>query len=363
MDSTFTSATVTPGLLEVTTPHTRAYRLRFTGSAGEYFRIWIVNVFLTLITLGIYAAWAKVRTRRYFYAHTLLDGHPFEYHGNPRAILKGNLIVGLGVIVYYAVQQIRPEISLALLAVGYCVFPWLAFQSLRFMASNSSYRNIRFRFHGTLGMSYIHYFLLPICSPFTLGLLAPYTAFKQRDYVFGNAAYGTTRTNFSGGPRPFYSVYLAAYGVFIGVSIAVGVVLAVKLFPMVSRGRFDPGLVYWVLIPVYGVMLLLLTLVQQYIYARLANHTWANTHVPGMKFISALSASDLIKLRFTNLLAIGLSLGLLSPWAKVRFTQYVLSKLSIIATTDLESFTADVDAETNALGDAATDFLNIDMGL
>ena len=359
MDRTLTSATVMPELLEVTTPHTRVYRLHFTGSASEYFRIWIVNVFLTLITLGIYAAWAKVRTRRYFYAHTFLDGYPFEYHGNPRAILKGNLIVGLGVIVYYAVQQIRPEISLALLAVGYCVFPWLVFQSLRFMASNSSYRNIRFSFHGTLGMSYINYFLLPICSPFTLGLLGPYTAFKQRDYVFGNAAYGTTRTSFSGSPRPFYSVYLAAYGVFI----AVGVVLAMTFFPMLSRGRFDPSLVYWVLIPIYGALLLIFTLVQQYIYARLANYTWANTHVPGMKFISVLSATELIKIRLTNLIAIGLSLGLLSPWAKVRFTQYVLGGLSIVATTDFESFTADVDAETNALGDAATDFLNIDLGL
>lgn len=352
-----------PESLEVTTPRTRAYRLHFTGNASEYFRIWIVNVFLTLITLGIYAAWAKVRTRRYFYAHTLLDGHPFEYHGNPRAILKGNLIVGLGVVVYYAVQQVRPEISLALFAIGYCVFPWLVFQSLRFMASNSSYRNIRFRFHGTLGMSYIHYFLLPICTPFTLGLLAPYTAFKQRDYVFGNAAYGTTRTSFSGRSGAFYNVYLAAYGVFFGLSIFVGVILAVQLAPMFSRGRFDPSLVYWVLIPIYGALLLIFTLVQQYIYARLANYTWANTHVPGMKFISVLSASELIKIRLTNLIAIGLSLGLLSPWAKVRFTQYVLGGLSIFATSDLESFTADVDAEANALGDAATDFLNIDLGL
>ena len=39
------------------------------------------------------------------------------------------------------------------------------------------------------------------------------------------------------------------------------------------------------------------------------------------------------------------------------------AQCGIIATTDLESFTADVDAEANALGDAATDFLNIDLGL
>jgi len=38
----------------------------FTGKGGEYFRIWIVNICLTILTLGIYSAWATVRTRRYF---------------------------------------------------------------------------------------------------------------------------------------------------------------------------------------------------------------------------------------------------------------------------------------------------------
>ncbi len=71
------------------------YPIKFTGSAGEYFKIWIVNLFLTIITFGIYSAWAKVRTRRYFYANTSIDGHPFDYLASPINILKGHLIVGV----------------------------------------------------------------------------------------------------------------------------------------------------------------------------------------------------------------------------------------------------------------------------
>ena len=86
----------TPKLLESSPePAVQTHQFEFTGTANEYFRIWIVNVFLSVITLGIYSAWAKVRTRQYFYANTKLDGHPFEYLGNPIAILKGNLVVGL----------------------------------------------------------------------------------------------------------------------------------------------------------------------------------------------------------------------------------------------------------------------------
>ena len=38
--------------------------MRFTGIGWEYFRIWVVNMLLTLLTLGIYSAWAKVRKAR-----------------------------------------------------------------------------------------------------------------------------------------------------------------------------------------------------------------------------------------------------------------------------------------------------------
>jgi len=45
---------------------------RFHGSGSEYFRIWLVNSILSLLTLGVYSAWAKVRRKRYFYGNTRL---------------------------------------------------------------------------------------------------------------------------------------------------------------------------------------------------------------------------------------------------------------------------------------------------
>ncbi|MED5348372.1 MAG: DUF898 family protein, partial [Pseudomonadota bacterium] len=50
-------------MTEVTTQE----RFQFHGEGGEFFRIWIVNLVLSIVTLGIYSAWAKVRTKRYFY--------------------------------------------------------------------------------------------------------------------------------------------------------------------------------------------------------------------------------------------------------------------------------------------------------
>jgi Bacterial protein of unknown function (DUF898) len=35
------------------------YPVEFSATAGEYFSIWIVNLGLTIATLGVYSAWAR----------------------------------------------------------------------------------------------------------------------------------------------------------------------------------------------------------------------------------------------------------------------------------------------------------------
>ena len=162
------------------------FRIIFSGSAGEYFRIWIVNLFLTVLTLGIYAAWARVRTRRYFHAHTLLAGQSFDYLANPWYILKGNLVIVTGFLIYMFVNSYDPLYSIAVLIVFYLVLPFLIYKSLRFNAYNTTYRNIRFRFLGSLKESYKTYLLIPMLIPLTLGLIVPYWMFRRKKYFFKN---------------------------------------------------------------------------------------------------------------------------------------------------------------------------------
>ena len=84
------------------TATTQTMPIRFSGSAGEYFKIWIVNIALTVVTLGIYSPWAKVRKLRYFYTNTSLEDGHFDYHANPKAILYGRLIAVGMLVIYYA---------------------------------------------------------------------------------------------------------------------------------------------------------------------------------------------------------------------------------------------------------------------
>src|SRR5215471_19629889 len=74
--------------------------LRFTGTGSGYFGIWIVNLLLTILTLGIYSAWAKVRRLQYFYRHTELAGSSFDFHGSPVRILIGRILALLLLFLY-----------------------------------------------------------------------------------------------------------------------------------------------------------------------------------------------------------------------------------------------------------------------
>jgi uncharacterized membrane protein YjgN (DUF898 family) len=362
-----TSASIISDLEPAAKPKSRKHKLEFTGSSAEYFRIWIVNVMLSIVTLGIYAAWAKVRTRQYFYANTRLGGHAFEYHGNPISILKGNLVIGVLAILYVSSQTVMPLLTPVLALLGFAAFPFLIHQSLRFMASNSSYRNIRFRFHGTVGEGYTNHMLRPILTNVTLGFMAPAMLKGQREYLFDNVAYGNSRARFNGDYNVFSSIFWRSVGLSILLTIPLGILLAVMI-PGLARGG-DPSASLagmFLILPVYAITFLGVTLIQTYMQVNLVNHCWNNTSVDGrrLRFVSSLDTMEMIKLRLTNMLAIGLTLGLASPWAKVRYVQYVISGLSVFGEDDLENFAAsERELEQSPLGDAATDFMNVDFGL
>ena len=84
------------------------HRFTFTGSGREYFRIWVVNLLLTVVSLGICSAWAKVRRLQYFDRNTSLAGAVFDFRGDPKAITVNAVltIVTLGLYRPFAVVRV-----------------------------------------------------------------------------------------------------------------------------------------------------------------------------------------------------------------------------------------------------------------
>ncbi len=345
----------------------KQYSIAFTGTGSEYFRIWIVNTFLTIVTLGVYAAWAKVRTRQYFYKNTLLDGHAFDYTADPMAIFKGYVIVGVGIIIYRLSEAYSLMVGLIVFGLFALIIPFLIYKSIRFFARNSAYRNIRHRFLGTLGDSYRTYLFYPLLIPFTLGLIIPYWAYARKKYFFNNLAFGTTTNTFRGNHNPFYKVYIVMSLATVGFVMMSMLFMSFITAGIAAASSADSGAisgsVIFMMLSTYGIFLIVFTFSQQYLYAWELNYCLKQSELEGITFESTLNGVKLFWIRLSNIFAIVFSLGFLIPWAKVRRMRYIADNISVIAEDDLSHFTSAIEPDESAYGDAATDFFDFDIGL
>jgi uncharacterized membrane protein YjgN (DUF898 family) len=152
----------------------------------------------------------------------------------------------------------------------------------------------------------------------------------------------------------------------IGAGFAGGLLMGI-LIPMLvgfSRGGGKPNTIaiFGVGFVSYIVFLLLVLLIQQYVYASTFNYSWGSTRLGPIAFNVSLRARDLAWIRLTNVLAIILSLGFLAPWAKVRRARYILPRTVAALPGDMDSFEPAEYYKEGAVGDTAADFFDWDIG-
>ena len=180
----------------------------FKGKTAEYFGIWIVNLLLTIVTLGIYSAWAKVRRKKYFYHNTLIENVGFDYHAKPISILKGRIIAFAFFMGYSFSANINPFLPLIFLLILFIFLPWLVVRGSIFNARNSSHRGLRFDFVGTIGQAAKVFIVLPLLTFFTLGLIIPYISHEKSQFLVNNHRFGLSQFEMSRVVKQFYKVYL-----------------------------------------------------------------------------------------------------------------------------------------------------------
>jgi uncharacterized membrane protein YjgN (DUF898 family) len=361
-----------PAIPEPAPPARIQLPFEFRGTGAEYFRIWIVNLLLTIVTLGIYSAWAKVRRLRYFYGNTVLDGHTFDYHGNPLAILKGRLIVFAAYVVFLLVVQLYPT-SAVLIFIPLAIFgvPWIVLRSRMFQLRMTSYRNLRFNFLGTYGgamAAFIGWYALTII---TVCILYPVWVRKRVQYSLDNTAYGSQRFSFLASNGTYYKFCLITFA----LSICGYFVFIFQFFRLPGlrevfyEGAPPPtmfeivaaaGPVGWAMILVAAVVGLGIA---GYYQASFANAAFGGVRAGSQFGRSYLRAWPLIGIYLSNLFGIIFTLGLYYPWAKVRQTRYHLNNTLIDSDGNLAAFTASSSAGIDAVGQEVGDFFNVDFGV
>ncbi|MEZ5289003.1 MAG: YjgN family protein [Vicinamibacterales bacterium] len=331
---------------------------RFTGSGSEYFRIWIVNLLLSVATLGIYSAWAKVRRLRYFHGHTSVDGSAFGYHAAPRAILKGRIIAFAVVATLAVVSEVAPLAASVLYLPLLMVLPIVLVRSLRFRAFNSSYRGVRFGFAGSEPHAYQVFVFLPLLVPLTLGLAYPLMVARQREFVVGQSRHGDSPFTLQLPVARVYGIYIVAGVLFVLLSFSIGAVAfgagfegdLTDLPP--ARQVLGMALLY----AGAGVILVVLR-------TAFENLVWNHTRLDEHAFESRLRARDMLWLYGSNALAIALTFGAFVPWARVRLARYRASALTLLPHGPLASVSSAIVDDVAATASEFSDALDLDFGL
>lgn len=418
--------------------------IQFTGNTKEYFGIWIVNLMLSIVTLGIYSAWAKVRDKKYFYHNTFIDDVAFGYHAKPKAILIGRLIAFGLFIAFQLVSQVSLGLSFLLGIAFSFAIPWIFIRGLRFNAVNSSHRGLRFDFNGRYKDAVKMLLLYPVLYMITFGLAYPFVAQRVRQFLVSKHRFGMTHFSMGASVNDYYKVYLKLFGVGLALSVlmtgiatrfdsvsdhqekskavntqtlnssTVSLSSAYSLTPATQTGYlkvknaqadlkhlspeeraeieayiddtvekeganadqankdstsavikqllkdlFSGGILSSIIpLLLYGAFMLS---VMAYVKVRIGNLVWNNTTLDHIHFISTQRVRDIWWLYFSNMLALILTLGLATPWAKIRLARYRLNHLAIAGETNWDQFVGEKKASAQALGEEMADMFDVDI--
>lgn len=340
-------------------------KLTFTGTGTEYFGIWIVNILLSIVTLGIYSAWAKVRRNRYFYSNTHVAQGSFDYHGNPIAILKGRILAFVFFILYnIAIRPPHRFMGIMLLIVA-AFLPWLLWKSLQFKLYNSSYRGIRFGFRGSLGKAYFYFLWLPVATVFTVYLLAPFTHQRIKKFQHTESRFGATYFSFDAKAGDFYLAYLIGLAFTLAGLIVIFMGFGsgmIAFFSQAKLGKPDPALLPG-FFKFMGAAYIWMILISPLFLTLIRNLIWNHTQLGDIRFESNLKWGRMTFIIITNIVGVICTLGLFAPFAHIRFLKYQIESLTLIPNGSLDNFIATTEEQMTATGEGVTDVFDFDLSL
>ena len=382
-----------PGVPSQTQARTYTLPIEFTGSGSEYFRIWIVNLLLIIVTLGIYFPWAKVRRLRYFHGNTLVDGHAMDFHGSPVKMLKGYLLVGLLFGLYSMAGQFSPEAGLMAFLIVAAIWPALLKSSMQFRLANTSWRGLRFAFKGSLGDAYRA--ILPIFAVgvffvaanigmtdpepgveaplwwvfMILGVtlvtmaVSPWLLWNFKRYQHDHYALASLQTTFTATRASFYRLAFKAMAVMLLPVLLIGVFAAIVI-PALRGGAMDRS--WLAFIPVLGFLAFLALFVsaKPYLTSRMQNLVWNGTSNNHLRFLSNLRFVPLLGLTLKNWVLIIITLGLYWPFAAIATARMRLQAVQAQLREDPQDLIGRAQSqEGDAAGEAGGDLFGFDIGL
>lgn len=305
----------------------------FFGLGGTLFGIHIVNLFLALLTIGIYSFWGRVKIRKYIWGQVEFEGDRFSYHGTGMETFLGWVKAFCIFGIPYLVLEYGPKLAGAgpiLIALGALValflvaafVPMAVVGTRRYRLSRTAWRGIRFSFRETWN-NYMPIFLMGnFLKAITLSLYTPYYDARRDKFLISNSYIGNQKFDYDGDGADLFSNY------FIALILALPTLFISLFWYHVIKTRY----------------------------------VWNHTTLGEGRFNCTITFGGQFAISFVNALLVIFTLGFGFPWAQTRALNYTLSNLTLDGPVDLAAIQQDAQS-VNATGEELSSFLELDFDL
>ena len=377
------------------------HRVRFTGSGGDYFKLWLSNLLLTIVTLGIYTPWARRRRIQYFFRNTEVGPDPLDFTASSRSMVTSFVLVALvyGLIQVMSSQGLNTAVGGVTLLIA-AATPWLWRSAMRFRMGNTTWRGLPFVFQATVRETYTAAWPLlggaVLVALLALALPAAPAAAMPGPLVWLNflgvmALAGVilirlrfnflhlqmTRTSLGGqmgafkaGFGDFFKVGVICIGIGLLAYLALAGLIAVFGAGLVGFGRGMGGggmavLVVFVILFFIPLLLIPASITLAAWEAILFRTVWSNAGLSNMaRSKCSLKTRDFVLLRTKNVLLTLVTLGFYRPFAAVSEYRMKVDSVRIYTRGNIDALaSALAQGNKSGLGDAAADLAGFDLAV
>ncbi|HSH89326.1 MAG TPA: YjgN family protein [Ramlibacter sp.] len=374
-----------------------AYPLKFTGDGGVFFGIWLVNLLLVIVTLGLYTPFARRRKIQYFYTHTLVAGSPLEFTGGLRRMVIGFLLVFGAYIAYALAANTGQDVAVAAFVfAGVALAPLLWASAMRFRLASTRWRGIRGRFSATLGEVYrASWPVLLVATAWAVSTivvgqrtLAPPVRiasvggaflvtllcvvrleFNYASLLFSRVEFGSQPGRWKPAYRDFVQIWIAAVGFFLAVVLAVAIVTGVvvggsiwALFANAGKGGAALAMALMMGIAAFLMFFLALGPARAYREARMFKLIWSNVGLGQVaRFRCDLGVKGFVWLRIRNMLFSLITAGFYRPFAITSEYKMKTESVTLHVKGGLDQLVGQLVNQQGAVGDAIADAVGLDL--
>ena len=307
-------------------------RLSFLGNGNDLFRIYIVNMLLSILSLGLYYPWSKAAFLKYVYQETEFATSRFIFHGTGKEMFRG-FIKAMGIILFLIVIFIAGSFSkntflkagsAFIFYLGFTLITPLAIHGrMRYRLSRTSWRGIHFGYRGDLKRIYRVYLLGLFVSAITLGIYTPWFINNLRKEVISNVRFGNVQFQYKGEGREFFVLYLK--GIF---------------FSVITCGIF----LVWFLKNLHNYYINNIEIIQDGV---------------GTRIYSTVQTGAYFENFFINYILTSATCGLGTPFAIVRNFNFIFSNIRIPNTFDPDKIIQTEQEYKDATAEDLSDMLDI----